>query len=78
MPACGYARCGYGDRADRSPVQPPPRFGLFPWWPLPCAGCSGYFPSALAVASIAASERRTWLRSVVYQKSGRVALRKLP
>ena len=31
--------------------------------------------SALAAASIAASERRTWLRSVVYQKSGSDARR---
>lgn len=34
-----------------------------------------YLPSALAEASIAASDRRTWLRSVVYQKSGSEARR---
>lgn len=32
-------------------------------------------PSALAAASIAASDFRTWLRSVVYQKSGSDAFR---
>lgn len=37
-----------------------------------------YFPSAVADASIADKERRTWLRSVVYQKSGSVARRKVP
>lgn len=34
--------------------------------------------AAEAAASMAASERRTWLRSVVCQKSGMEALMKLP
>lgn len=35
----------------------------------------GQRPSAFAAASIAARDRRAWLRSVVYQKSGSEARR---
>lgn len=64
-------------RRFRGPARAREGPGWFPdeGWPVP-ATPRGHSPSvSFAFASIAASDLRTWSRSVVYQKSGSDALR---
>lgn len=71
----GSPVCVWAPRAAAGPlhrgVARPPTVGL----PLDHPAAAGWASACFASASIAASDLRTWLRSVVYQKSGSDAFR---